>query len=538
MSSPARGRRPAPSLASATLPSRHALLYHRFVAERRLPFTVRDDEGVGRRGEIVIVRAWRPDLDLNPDAAFTIVLAQQPLDGVAMPSPNVAVCAPASPVRLPALASEPSATYDGASAALRLPASALSAYSAGALLSSEPLGVTPAQVFGENGGGARLDAIAVELLSLARRGDRAWQDLAAVLFWPDDPPALRRHDKVRAHLQEVLKRATGRTASGAALEALDRLSGVQRDGARAAGPRTADDAALARCLIEHGAAAEALLSMRVYLDGIDAVPGGSLAVDLAFTREQLSFVTLLQQPHQLDGLRGTFELFRTRYASAYARHHEAYWRDAAHLQEELDAARPAVLALARLNTLRALGRPVGEAAVAAYEQLADDRRKCDVDDMHAHLRDHPHCPNCDLTLDALLPIDESKRALRDVQAALHRQQSRLASEAVRRILARGGERLEQFLQIVQASDLAGLAQVLDDDLAGFLQELLAEPVAPTADALDLLEQLARAYPAVSEEQIDEVVRTLRGLLQEHLAAQRTADPARAAAIRLASEPSP
>jgi len=511
------------------------------VAEQRLPFTVRDDEGAGRRGEIVIVRTWRPDLDVDPDAAFTIVLAQQPLTDGAAPSParNVAVCAPSSAVRLPALAAEPAPSYDGASAAIRLPPAALSAYSAGTLLAAGPLCVTAAQVFGERGGRARLDAIAAELLSLARRDDRAWQNLAAVLFWPDDPPGLRRHDKVAARLHELLLRATGHAASGLAAEALDRLSRLQQDPTLAPEPRSADDAALARCLVEHTDEANALLAMRVYLDGVTAAPpGGSLAVDLAFTREQLSFVTLLQQPHQLDNLRATFELFRARYAVSYVKHHTSHWRDAARLHDQLEEARPAVLALARLNTLRALGRPVGEAAVAAYERLAGERHACSVESLPAQLRERPRCPDCDIALDTAVPTDEAQRAVRGVQAALHRQQSRLASEAVRRILARGGERLEQFLQIVQASDLAGLAQVLDADLLGFLQELLAEPVAPSADALDLLEQLARAYPVVSDEQIDEVVATLRRLLREHLAAQRATDPARAAAVRLASEPVP
>ena len=49
----------------------------------------------------------------------------------------------------------------------------------------------------------------------------------------------------------------------------------------------------------------------------------------------------------------------------------------------------------------------------------------------------------------------------------------LSSEAVRQILAaEKGERLERFLQVVQASDLTGLANVLDDELLAFLRELL------------------------------------------------------------------
>jgi hypothetical protein len=137
-----------------------------------------------------------------------------------------------------------------------------------------------------------------------------------------------------------------------------------------------------------------------------------------------------------------------------------------------------------------------------------------------------------------VPSEEAEEVLRRLHAALAGQQARLASEAVRRILARGGERLDQFLQIVQASDLAGLAQVLDDELLAFLRELLSQPVSPTPEALDLFEELARAYPVVSEEQVDAVVHTLRQLLSEQLASQRAADPSRAAAFRLASTPPP
>ncbi|MCH7719339.1 MAG: hypothetical protein IIB21_07695, partial [Chloroflexi bacterium] len=71
--------------------------------DRRLPFTVKDDQEVPREGEIVIVRDWNPDIELNPAAAFTIVLAQRPLAADSPPpgTANVAVCAPASSIRLP-----------------------------------------------------------------------------------------------------------------------------------------------------------------------------------------------------------------------------------------------------------------------------------------------------------------------------------------------------------------------------------------------------------------------------------------------------
>jgi hypothetical protein len=43
-------------------------------------------------------------------------------------------------------------------------------------------------------------------------------------------------------------------------------------------------------------------------------------------------------------------------------------------------------------------------------------------------------------------------------------------------LARGGDRLSQFVEIVQASDTTSLARLLDEDLVSFLQALLDQPV--------------------------------------------------------------
>ena len=68
--------------------------------------------------------------------------------------------------------------------------------------------------------------------------------------------------------------------------------------------------------------------------------------------------------------------------------------------------------------------------------------------------------------------------------------------------------------------------------------MLSEPVAPTAEALDLFEELARSHPVVSEEQVDAVAQTLRTLLTERLASQQEDDPSASATFRLASIPPP
>ncbi len=75
--------------------------------------------------------------------------------------------------------------------------------------------------------------------------------------------------------------------------------------------------------------------------------------------------------------------------------------------------------------------------------------------------------------------------------------------------------MEKFLQVVQASDLAALADVLDDDLVGFLRTLLQEARAD-APTNGVLEQLALRFPVVEESRVPAVVSAFRDLLRDAL----------------------
>jgi hypothetical protein len=342
---------------------------------------------------------------------------------------------------------------------------------------------------------------------------------------------------VRSRLRALLERAASGSVTGETAERLQRIVEGELPARVVASPAAlAEEIASVRCLLDDRRSAELLAAMQLYLE--QAVAGDAnaeLAVERAFVREQLSFVTLLLERHRFDSLRATFETFRQEYADVYARHHAAYRQAIARARTSLDDAQASARALARLNSLRPLGRPVGQATLAAYERLRGTT-VCAAEALEAALREQPRCPECGVTLEDAAPVKETARVIRDLHGALATQQSRLASEAVRRILGRGGERLDLFLQIVQASDTAGLTQVLDDELLVFLRDLLAEPVVPTPEALDLFEQLARAYPVIDEAQVDAVVHTLRQLLTEAIAARRAADPAEQAAFRFASLP--
>ena len=505
------------------------------MAERRLPCSVKDDRGALRHGELLIARAWRADLEINPDAQFTIVLLQQPPADTPAPPRNVVICAPAAPVRLPVALRQAAVAYGAGAppAPLRLPPAALAAFAAGRLIAPHPLPVTAAQIFRSRE--PDIEALIRALDAAPQVTLRYWEEAERVLAWPDEPASAARPGRLRTHLRVLLDRAADILPSGTA----QRLRGIA-DGAPPstvydAPAALAEEIASVRCLIEDSGSAEQLAAMRSYLEAavVDDA-GAELAADRAVAREQLSFVTLLQQPHRFDSLRATFEMFRHAYARAYLRHHAAYGQAADRLHTSLEGAQAAAQALARLNTLRPLGVPVGQQALDAYERLRG-LPACAAGALEASLREQPRCPECNVTLADAPPAKEAARTVQELHRALATQQARLASEAVRRILARGGQRIDQFLQIAQAADSAALAQVLDDELLAFLRDLLAEPVVPTPEALDLFEQLARAYPVIDEAQVDAAVQTLRELLIEAIARQ-AAGPEQPGAFRFASPP--
>ena len=85
------------------------------------------------------------------------------------------------------------------------------------------------------------------------------------------------------------------------------------------------------------------------------------------------------------------------------------------------------------------------------------------------------CPRCGITLESELPEVEAQQLDGYVQNALRTQNQRLAQAVVHRLLDRSDtQRLDRFVQAVQASDLTGLALVMDAELIGFLRELLRE----------------------------------------------------------------
>ena len=199
--------------------------------------------------------------------------------------------------------------------------------------------------------------------------------------------------------------------------------------------------------------------------------------ELSLEREALASrlrdPALLTSPQQWPALAEAARRFSHAYASAYVEHHDAYHTQMDLLAHRMAGALTQARALARLNAVPELGRPVSPELPGLCEELASVVRTCgaatDADAGDAV------CPSCAIRLDAVPTTAEVEALAALVGEALAKQNTRLARAVAHRLAKReANERLDRFIQVVEVSDLSGLANILDDELTAFIGELLRE----------------------------------------------------------------
>ena len=130
-------------------------------------------------------------------------------------------------------------------------------------------------------------------------------------------------------------------------------------------------------------------------------------------------------------------------------------------------------ALALLNSIPELGEPVGTELEQEYLIIEERMGRCDINPQDIPLHSHPRCSRCHMALGETPPTQDLELFLAELDRALGEQNRRLSRVLVDRILHEGtDQRLENFLNIVQASDLSVLSNTLNDELAAFIRRLL------------------------------------------------------------------
>ena len=241
--------------------------------------------------------------------------------------------------------------------------------------------------------------------------------------------------------------------------------------------RLEEDLSLLHQLSLLGRSAEDILKAQEYLEGALVPPNlyPALSVDRQALREALAPANLVQARGRTWGaLEQEFSRFKSNFADAYRTHHEDVHQALPAFHRDLEQARRKLGAVELLNSLSELGEPAGAGLSGSLSQLEEAPPNCTVSKAHLDLETLPWCSSCRLTLETSLPSAELGRLLPAIDGALGAKNGQLSNLLVERILhGKADGRLDDFLKIVQASDLSALATTLNKELLGFIRQLLA-----------------------------------------------------------------
>jgi hypothetical protein len=165
--------------------------------------------------------------------------------------------------------------------------------------------------------------------------------------------------------------------------------------------------------------------------------------------------------------------FKVRYAQAYGEHHKRFHDVLPAFQATLTTAKKKSAALGLLNTIAELGTPDGTGLEKDLAELAVGPAPCSQSGSGLDLATEPNCPECQIELAQTVPAAEPARLTPQVDMALGGETRELSRRLVEKALAgRADERGQEFLQLVQASELSSLANTLDNDLVTFIKRVL------------------------------------------------------------------
>jgi len=508
------------------------------------PLRIVDHSGRRRRGSTVILPRRSLGLisaRLEEGEDFRIVMLSEPPDGPISPAEGVVVAAPAQPLPSASRLREAAAPYGRArQAAILVSPEDLETLREGKLYSRAQLRVGPADVFA--GDKPQLTLLARDLLLSAGVGEYL-QAVAIALSAPGAAKAatLDRLDELQKLLEAVPSSGGSEALPelDAAASRLSQLSCAEdaetmllcAERLYPARQALSEDIYILRAFDRSPERAGELLAYRRFLARAAVPPeDGDLALDRSLLLEQLTFAALATEPNRLAPATATLARFRQRYASLYRQRHTAYWAEMARLHARLAVEHSHADALRRINTLAELGPPAGVGALAAFDALLEETSGCQliagIEDVVAA---EGSCPECGVLLDQSAPARRVAEILERIDRACDRQMARLSSSAIQQVLRRSSDsRVDQFLRMVQASQMSRLRDIMDDDLIGYLRRFLVE--SRIQDALEPILSRVRdgAPPDVHEAQsaMRDVSRVLQMAFQS---AQRALPPGEAKA---------
>jgi len=442
---------------------------------------------------------------------FRIVMVEELLEEQPQLSGPIIVCSPVPLPHLRLAEKEPSWTWGS-----QHPSKAIRVYC--------PLPVSSAEITAMNP--SRLKALAKALVS-AWDCHSWWEAVAQALYAPQRPPKVV-PAKLRSYLGSLLDKAASHLSSEAPEEIAEAIRRLQRwleakdpeEALRLSGQlypsatSLAADVYIVRALAQAPQEAMLVAAARRFLMEA-ATSDRELELSRALASEQLSYVVVAVEPHRLPVAKLALEAFRQRYRAAYEAYHHSYWEAVRQLRKRLSKASTLVQALERLNRLPELGPPGGLTVLARYHTLMRILEPCQAEGPIFSEPLSSRCHQCQLEMGSPPPQAEVDEVLSGLNEALGEQMSRLAKALAAMVITAQDPIIEKALKVVQASQVAPLAQMLDDQVTAFLRRCLVET--KVREAISPVLDRIQAGQTPTPEETERAGRQVRQLLSALLA---------------------
>ena len=251
--------------------------------------------------------------------------------------------------------------------------------------------------------------------------------------------------------------------------------------------------------------------------------GGACDVDknLEFDRKAhwnfLAFDSLLKDPGIIPARLEGFDQWKTKYTHAYRKAHRTYYEELKTLEENVEALRPQVRALALMNSIVELGPPLASTSNVTTDLATIVKRlNACVDAAEADVTGaEPTCPKCAWKPDVQTPAAEAAKLKNVVAAGLADRFQRFKDATIGAILKQAAEKegradLQKLMEIIQLANMDLLVSVITEELVEFLRKLLYDENLIQEEVP--LGPIVQLIGAIEEDRIDEAVERFANLL--------------------------
>jgi hypothetical protein len=211
-----------------------------------------------------------------------------------------------------------------------------------------------------------------------------------------------------------------------------------------------------------------------YLDEAAFSAGDSdLEIGARSLRSRIDLGELVANERLWPPLVEEFERWRARYRRAYLDAHRDRRASDMQMAGRMERAGPSVSAIESFAAISELGPPPASEIATRWEELSGTITPCSRTPEVISLGERPYCEECRMMPGSAPAHADVEAVMAEVETAIRHYNTRLSSVAVQEVLlGRREAEISRLLQLNDAADLSALADILDADVVGFLQDFL------------------------------------------------------------------